>query len=152
MTLQNAPAGRSRRRPPRLVLNLNLNLKPRAALAIAAALPCAVAHSALAGNSDTYLGPTGPWSTPASWSLGHQPAGGDVVLIQGSSGGNAIVTLDPAAIGGTFSTLTIDGASGGKPTLLQSANSLSAGIEHAGFNAAGGLTQSGGSNTLGSEL
>src|SRR6266566_360106 len=88
-----APRG-AKRRPTPILLSL-------AAAAAAAAPP-------LYAATDTYIGPTGNWSNPLNWSLGHPPLSGDDALLKPGSNSSVAVTLDAAAVANNLLSLGID--------------------------------------------
>src|SRR3954471_22685071 len=93
----------------------------RAGVLLATAALAACAPRARA--TDTYVGPSGNWSTAGNWSLGAVPGNNETVVLQGIIGGANTVTFDaPAAAATNLAALTVAGATGtGSVTLLQSA-------------------------------
>ena len=103
---------------------------------------------AISAASATYTGGTGVWSDSSKWLANHLPTAGDLVTITPSPG-SVVVQLDISVT--NLANLTLDATPGNFATLSQAANNLSfSSFEIIGFSGYGAVSQSGGSNTVGS--
>ncbi|HUB25312.1 MAG TPA: PEP-CTERM sorting domain-containing protein [Tepidisphaeraceae bacterium] len=100
-------------------------------------------------------GNSGSWSNASNWTPSGVPVTGNDVNITSTLGVTQTITYDYTGSAQTLGTLTLDltGGSGSASEILSmSANNLAAGIENVGFSGAALFNQSGGTNTVGTDL
>jgi uncharacterized protein with beta-barrel porin domain len=91
------------------------------------------------------------WTTASNWSPPGEPGGGDDVFVT-QSGFFPETVIYNTSIKPIYSSLTIDATGSGNITLQQSGNALSANNETIGLDGKGAYNQSGGNNTVNSNL
>jgi hypothetical protein len=95
------------------------------------------------------------WSDASNWTPSGVPVAGNDVNVTSTLGVTQTITYDYTGSAQTLGTLTLDltGGSGSASEIFSmSANNLTAGIENVGFSGAALFNQSGGSNTVGTDL
>jgi hypothetical protein len=99
--------------------------------------------------TETFIGPSGNWSTATNWTPLGQPQTEDYVFITGTSGAVA-VTYDNGVTPALTSELTIDatGTSGASRSLIQPGNTLVTVCEYVGRFGAGSVSQTGGIHAI----
>jgi hypothetical protein len=99
--------------------------------------------------TETFIGPSGNWSTATNWTPLGQPQTEDYVFITGTSGAVA-VTYDNAVTPALTTELTIDatGTSGATRSLIQPGNTLVTLCEYVGRSGAGSVFQTGGIHAI----
>ena len=100
---------------------------------------------------NVYSGPSGNWSTPNNWTLGHSGLNGEGVIISPPGTGPTTVNFDANV--NSLSTLTLDSTSGGSVIFRQPQGTLGVSANVVvGVTGAATFTQTGGTHTVGAGL
>ena len=106
-------------------------------------------------QASQWIGGNSNWSNDSNWAPTGVPVAGNNVNITSTLGVTQTITYDYTGSAQTLGTLTLDltGGSGSASEIFSmSANNLTAGIENVGLAGAAVFNQSGGTNTVGTDL